>query len=249
MTEMTASVPLRRLGTVDEIGYAALFLATDEAADITGQTIVVDGGQVLPELQVALDGLTPQAGAPRRTCGGCWPSGSRPANLRPGQRLGAERALAAGLRVSRATLRQALAVLADSGVVRRVPRRGGGTFVSQDKIERDTSRVVGVPALLRSQGVVAGDPGDQRRAVRGRGAAARALGIPAWRPRHRPGPDPARGRQPYLRGARHAARRPLPGAAGTPAGRLGVRTARRALRHPAGAGAGAAAAAGAARGR
>jgi GntR family transcriptional regulator len=76
--------------------------------------------------------------------------------LRPGQRLGAERALAAELGVSRATLRQALAVLEDSGLVRRVPGRGGGTFVSRDKIERDLSRVVGVPALLRSQGVVAG---------------------------------------------------------------------------------------------
>jgi 3-oxoacyl-[acyl-carrier protein] reductase len=46
---MTAAIPMRRLGTVDEIGYAVLFLATDEAAYITGQTIVVDGGQVLPE--------------------------------------------------------------------------------------------------------------------------------------------------------------------------------------------------------
>jgi 3-oxoacyl-[acyl-carrier protein] reductase len=46
---MTSAIPMRRLGTVDEIGYAALFLATDEAAYITGQTIVVDGGQVLPE--------------------------------------------------------------------------------------------------------------------------------------------------------------------------------------------------------
>ena len=46
---MTEAIPLRRLGTADEIGYAALFLATDEAAYITGQTIVVDGGQVLPE--------------------------------------------------------------------------------------------------------------------------------------------------------------------------------------------------------
>jgi 3-oxoacyl-[acyl-carrier protein] reductase len=56
MNEMTASVPLRRLGTVDEIGYAALFLASDEAAYITGQTIVVDGGQTLPESLGALDG-------------------------------------------------------------------------------------------------------------------------------------------------------------------------------------------------
>ena len=54
--QMAASIPLRRLGTVEEIGYAALFLATDEAAYITGQTIVVDGGQVLPESLSALDG-------------------------------------------------------------------------------------------------------------------------------------------------------------------------------------------------
>ena len=56
INEMTASVPLGRLGTVDEIGYAALFLASDEAAYITGQTIVVDGGQILPESLGALDG-------------------------------------------------------------------------------------------------------------------------------------------------------------------------------------------------
>jgi GntR family transcriptional regulator len=76
--------------------------------------------------------------------------------LRPGQRLGAERTLAAELGVSRATLRQALAALAEGGAVRRVPGRGGGTFVAKGKIERDLSRIVGVPALLRSQGVVAG---------------------------------------------------------------------------------------------
>ena len=46
---MTAAIPMRRLGTVNEIGYTVLFLATDEAGYITGQTIVVDGGQVLPE--------------------------------------------------------------------------------------------------------------------------------------------------------------------------------------------------------
>ena len=54
--QMAASIPLRRLGTVEEIGHTALFLATDEAGYITGQTIVVDGGQVLPESLAALDG-------------------------------------------------------------------------------------------------------------------------------------------------------------------------------------------------
>ena len=53
---LAASIPLRRLGSVEDIGYAALFLATDEAAYITGQTIVVDGGQVLPESLDALEG-------------------------------------------------------------------------------------------------------------------------------------------------------------------------------------------------
>jgi len=57
--------------------------------------------------------------------------------LRPGQRLGAERELAETLGVSRSTLRQALAVMEESDVVRRIPGRGGGTFVSQHKIERD----------------------------------------------------------------------------------------------------------------
>ena len=55
---MTAAIPMRRLGTVDEIGYAALFLATEEAAYITGQTIVVDGGQVLPESPEAMAAIT-----------------------------------------------------------------------------------------------------------------------------------------------------------------------------------------------
>ena len=52
---MAESIPLKKLGTVEDIGYAALFLASKEAAYITGQTIVVDGGQILPE---SLDALT-----------------------------------------------------------------------------------------------------------------------------------------------------------------------------------------------
>ena len=37
------------LGEPDDIAYAIMFLASDEAKYITGQTIVVDGGQILPE--------------------------------------------------------------------------------------------------------------------------------------------------------------------------------------------------------
>jgi 3-oxoacyl-[acyl-carrier protein] reductase len=54
LTSMAASIPLNALGTVEDIGHAALFLASKEAAYITGQTIVVDGGQTLPE---SLDAL------------------------------------------------------------------------------------------------------------------------------------------------------------------------------------------------
>lgn len=49
LAAMVASIPLKRLGETEEIGYAALFLASQEAGYITGQTIVVDGGQILPE--------------------------------------------------------------------------------------------------------------------------------------------------------------------------------------------------------
>lgn len=45
--------PMRALGSPEDIGYAACFLASDEAKYITGQTIVVDGGQVLPEVPEA----------------------------------------------------------------------------------------------------------------------------------------------------------------------------------------------------
>jgi 3-oxoacyl-[acyl-carrier protein] reductase len=51
---MAASIPLKRLGTVEDIGCAALFFASKEAGYITGQTIIVDGGQILPESLEAL---------------------------------------------------------------------------------------------------------------------------------------------------------------------------------------------------
>jgi 3-oxoacyl-[acyl-carrier protein] reductase len=54
---MEAVIPQHRLGTVEDIGNAALFFASDEAGYITGQTLVVDGGQVLPESPAALEGI------------------------------------------------------------------------------------------------------------------------------------------------------------------------------------------------
>jgi NAD(P)-dependent dehydrogenase (short-subunit alcohol dehydrogenase family) len=41
---IAAHIPLRRLGVPDDIATAALFLASDAASWITGQTLVVDGG-------------------------------------------------------------------------------------------------------------------------------------------------------------------------------------------------------------
>jgi 3-oxoacyl-[acyl-carrier protein] reductase len=46
---MIRSVPLGRLGTVADIANAVLFLSSDEANYITGQQIIVDGGQIVPE--------------------------------------------------------------------------------------------------------------------------------------------------------------------------------------------------------
>ncbi len=52
---MSASIPLKRLGTVEDIGYAALYFATKEAGYVTGQTIINDGGQILPESLEAIN--------------------------------------------------------------------------------------------------------------------------------------------------------------------------------------------------
>lgn len=53
METMARPIPLGRLGTVTDVANAILFLASDEASYITGQSIVVDGGQTLPESQFA----------------------------------------------------------------------------------------------------------------------------------------------------------------------------------------------------
>ncbi|MCP8635713.1 SDR family oxidoreductase [Pseudomonas mosselii] len=51
---IAAGVPLGRLGEPADIAAAMLFLASDAACYITGQTLVVDGGATLPESAASL---------------------------------------------------------------------------------------------------------------------------------------------------------------------------------------------------
>lgn len=54
LNQMRATIPTHTLGESKDIGYAAAFLASTEAKYITGQTIIIDGGQILPESPEAL---------------------------------------------------------------------------------------------------------------------------------------------------------------------------------------------------
>ena len=45
--DLYSKIPLGRIGSPDDIATVALFLASDEAGYITGQTITVDGGMVM----------------------------------------------------------------------------------------------------------------------------------------------------------------------------------------------------------
>jgi 3-oxoacyl-[acyl-carrier protein] reductase len=47
---MEALIPLKRLGEPRDVGGAVLYLASDLASFVTGQSLVIDGGQILPEI-------------------------------------------------------------------------------------------------------------------------------------------------------------------------------------------------------
>lgn len=44
-----SAIPMKRLGTIEEVGNLAVFLASDESSYITGEGIVISGGSTLPE--------------------------------------------------------------------------------------------------------------------------------------------------------------------------------------------------------
>ena len=47
LDEAPRSIPTKRRGTPDDIANAALFLSSELASNITGQTLTVDGGGLL----------------------------------------------------------------------------------------------------------------------------------------------------------------------------------------------------------
>jgi 3-oxoacyl-[acyl-carrier protein] reductase len=46
VSRLAASIPVRRLGTPEDVGAAVLFLASSEASFITAQTINLSGGSL-----------------------------------------------------------------------------------------------------------------------------------------------------------------------------------------------------------
>lgn len=52
--EVKAIIPAGHIGESEDIAYAAVYLASDQARYITGQALVLDGGQILPESPSAM---------------------------------------------------------------------------------------------------------------------------------------------------------------------------------------------------
>jgi NAD(P)-dependent dehydrogenase (short-subunit alcohol dehydrogenase family) len=48
---LPGKIPLKRYGTPEEIGHLLAFIASDEAGYITGETIRIDGGLILPGMK------------------------------------------------------------------------------------------------------------------------------------------------------------------------------------------------------
>jgi 3-oxoacyl-[acyl-carrier protein] reductase len=58
LDRMRASIPKGELGTPEDIGHAVAYLGSEEAGYVTGESLVVDGGQTLPESQLAIEEIS-----------------------------------------------------------------------------------------------------------------------------------------------------------------------------------------------
>ena len=128
----------------------------------------------VPGLPAAFAPLGPAAAGLRDRLAGEIEAGSPG----PGERLGAERELAARLGVSRSTLRAALDALETAGVVHRVRGRSGGIFVSERRVERDLTSLTSLPAYMRRQGFQSGARVLSTATVGADAETAAALGVP-----------------------------------------------------------------------
>jgi GntR family transcriptional regulator len=131
--------------------------------------------ELVPGLPAVFAPLGPSAAALRDRLAADIAAGA----AAPGERLGAERELAARLGVSRSTLRAALDALETAGAVRRVRGRSGGIFVAERRVERDLTRLTSLPAYLRRQGFQSGARVLSTATVGADAETAAALDLPA----------------------------------------------------------------------
>lgn len=55
LARIARHIPMGRIGTADDVAYAMLYLASGQANYVTGQSIVIDGGTMLPETGFAVE--------------------------------------------------------------------------------------------------------------------------------------------------------------------------------------------------
>jgi 3-oxoacyl-[acyl-carrier protein] reductase len=55
LAQIAQQLPMGRIGSADDVACAMLYLASEQAGYVTGQTLVVDGGAMLPETGFAVE--------------------------------------------------------------------------------------------------------------------------------------------------------------------------------------------------